>query len=89
MMQNSERFGTRYALFGCIQHSMYQVIREGKFSALVVQPQQLSMMAGHLPRLARLVSQDQQFRKRIVRVHVDEAHFIHTAGCGVYGLAAF
>jgi hypothetical protein len=39
---------------------MYQGICEGKFSALVVQPEQLSMMAGHLPRLARLVSQDQQ-----------------------------
>ena len=46
-------------------------------------------MAGHLPRLARLVNQDRRFRKRIVRVHVDEAHFIYTAGCGLYELAAF
>ena len=67
---------------------MYQDIRNGKFSALVVQPEQLSMMTGHLPRLARLISQDRQFRKRIVRVHVDEAHFIHTAGRGLYGLVA-
>ncbi len=48
------------------------------------------MMAGHLPRLAQLIAnQDSRFRKRIVRVHVDEAHFIHTAGCELYGLAAF
>jgi superfamily II DNA helicase RecQ len=68
---------------------MYQGIREGKFSALVVQPEQLSMMAGHLPQLAQLVSQDQQFRKRIVRVHVDEAHFIHTVVASTFGVSSF
>lgn len=47
------------------------------------------MIAGHLPRLARLVEQDRLFRKRIARVHVDEAHFIYTAGLGLYGLDAF
>jgi hypothetical protein len=32
---------------------------------------------GHFPRLARLIVQnDQLFRKRIIRVYVDEAHFI-------------
>ena len=56
---------------------------------LLVQPEQLSMIAGHLPRLARLVEQDRDFRKQIVRVHVDEAHFIYTAGIGLYGQPAF
>jgi superfamily II DNA helicase RecQ len=66
-----------------------QDISEGKFSALIVQPEQLSMLGGHLPRLARLIEQDRFFRKRIVRVHVDEAHFIYLAGLGLYGLPAF
>jgi len=47
------------------------------------------MIAGHLPRLARLIQNDRLFRKRIVRVHVDEAHFIYTAGVDLYGLPAF
>jgi len=69
---------------------MCQDIREGKFSALIVQPEQLSRMAGHLPRLARLVGNpDRRFLKKIVRVHVDEAHSIHTVGCDRYGLPAF
>ena len=46
------------------------------------------MIAGHLPRLARLI-EDRDFRKRILRVHVDEAHFIYTAGLDLYGLSAF
>ena len=47
------------------------------------------MIAGHLPRLARLIQNDRLFRKRIARVHVDEAHFIYTAGVDLYGLTAF
>lgn len=46
------------------------------------------MVAGHLPRLARLV-QDRSFVKLIKRVFVDEAHFIHSAGTSQYGLPAF
>ena len=45
------------------------------------------MIAGHLPRLARLIQQNRLFRKRIMRVH--EAHFIYTAGVELYGLPAF
>lgn len=45
--------------------------------------------AGHLPRLARLVAGDRQFVKLIRRVHVDEAHFIYTAGFKHYGLPAY
>jgi superfamily II DNA helicase RecQ len=47
------------------------------------------MLSGHLPRLARLIQQDRLFRKRIIRVHVDEAHFIYTTGVELYGLPAF
>ena len=47
------------------------------------------MIAGHLPRLARLIQQDRLFRKRIVCVHIDEAHFIYTAGVDLYGSSAF
>jgi superfamily II DNA helicase RecQ len=47
------------------------------------------MLSGHLPRLARLIQQDRLFRKRITRVHVDEAHFIYTTGVELYGLPAF
>jgi len=47
------------------------------------------MIDGHLPRLARLINQNQVFTKLIKRVHVDEAHFIATAGLPRYGLPAF
>jgi superfamily II DNA helicase RecQ len=52
------------------------------------------MKNGHIPRLARLVTEDlfaedQQFLKRIQRLHVDEAHFVYTAGLGHHGLPAF
>ena len=47
-------------------------------------------MNGHLPRLARLIAEDRRgFVKLIQRVHVDEAHFIYTAGLQHYGLLAF
>ena len=47
------------------------------------------MSNGHLPRLARLVAEERSFAKRIHQVHVDEAHFIYTAGLKHYGLPAF
>lgn len=43
---------------------------------------------GHLPRLAILV-RNKQFQHCIGRIHVNEAHFIHTAGLGHYGGKAF
>jgi hypothetical protein len=36
-----------------------------------------------------LVDRNRLFRKRIIRVCVNEAHFIYTAGCELYGLPAF
>ncbi|KAF8124050.1 P-loop containing nucleoside triphosphate hydrolase protein [Boletus edulis] len=47
------------------------------------------MYNGHLPRLARLIRQDQSFNKKISRVHVDEAHNIYTAGLAHHGEDAF
>ena len=47
------------------------------------------MTKGHVPRLARLVAEDRHFVKFIRRVHIDEAHFIYTAGLKHYGLPAF
>ncbi|KAH9162489.1 hypothetical protein EDB89DRAFT_1806902, partial [Lactarius sanguifluus] len=58
-------------------------------SVLLVQPEQLCMSNGHLPRLARLVAENRCFVKPIRRVHVDEAHFIYTAGLKHYGLPVF
>lgn len=43
---------------------------------------------GHFPRLAILV-RNKHFQKRIKRVHVDEAHFIHLAGLARNGTKAF
>ena len=47
------------------------------------------MTKGHVPRLARLIAEDRHFVKFIRRVHIDEAHFIYTAGLKHYGLPAF
>ena len=54
-----------------------------------MQPEQLFLSNGHLPRLARLIAEDRDFARLICRVHVDEAHFIYTAGLKHYGLPAF
>ena len=43
---------------------------------------------GHFPRLNVLL-RDQCFQKLVLRVNVDEAHHIHTAGVPLYGLDAF
>jgi hypothetical protein len=39
--------------------------------------------------LGYLIDEDHKFAKLIRHLHVDEAHFIHTAGLGHYGLPAF
>ncbi|KAF8957732.1 hypothetical protein BDZ97DRAFT_1924345 [Flammula alnicola] len=67
---------------------LWKKISRGKFSALFVQPEQLFTIDGHLPRLARLM-QDRAFVKLVKRTHVDEAHFIYSAGMAHYGLPAF
>jgi len=55
----------------------------------VVQPEQLSSIDGHLPHLARLINRDRKFAQCIRYLHVDEAHFIATAGQALYGVPAF
>lgn len=47
------------------------------------------MHNGHLPRLAKLIRNERSFTSKISRVHIDEAHYIHTAGIPHYGEDAF
>ena len=47
------------------------------------------MNNGHMPRLARLVSQNRKFNQLMKRLHIDEARFIYSAGLDHYGLPAF
>ncbi|KAH8976407.1 P-loop containing nucleoside triphosphate hydrolase protein, partial [Lactarius hatsudake] len=61
----------------------------GRARLLIVTVEQLfKSREGHYPRLALLV-RNHWFQKHIVRVIVDEAHNIHTAGLSHYGLDAF
>jgi hypothetical protein len=41
---------------------------------------------GHLSQLAILVW-NKHFQRRLKRIHIDETHFIHTAGLALYGVA--
>ena len=66
-----------------------QSIRDGAFQHLIVSPEQLGLYNGHLPRLARLLRENRAFVQRISRVHVDEAHNIHTAGISHFGEDTF
>ncbi|CAA7268576.1 unnamed protein product [Cyclocybe aegerita] len=68
---------------------LWKDIEKGVYGVLVVQHEQLCTTNGHKPRLARLIDDNRKFAKLISRIHVDEAHFIYTAGHGHYGLAAF
>ncbi|KAJ7434401.1 P-loop containing nucleoside triphosphate hydrolase protein [Mycena latifolia] len=67
---------------------LWDQIRDGHFQHLIVQPEQLKMYQGHLPRLARLLNVP-RFVKTIARVHVDEAHTHYSAGLAHYGLPPF
>ncbi|KAG2090595.1 uncharacterized protein F5147DRAFT_620217 [Suillus discolor] len=69
--------------------SLWESIHAGKFTHLIVSPEQLSMFNGHLPRLARLLRQNRTFTQHIKRVHIDEAHNIYTAGLPHHGEEAF
>ncbi|KAJ7078344.1 P-loop containing nucleoside triphosphate hydrolase protein, partial [Mycena epipterygia] len=65
-----------------------QAISTGGIPHLIVQPEQFSVLHGHLPKMARLLH-DQAFVKKVGGVSVDECHNIHTAGSTVNGRAAF
>ncbi|KAF7358964.1 P-loop containing nucleoside triphosphate hydrolase protein [Mycena sanguinolenta] len=67
---------------------LWQNIKNGHFQHLIVQPEQLGMHQGHLPRLAGLLN-NSTFAKTISRVHVDEAHNHHAAGLPHYGIPPF
>ncbi|KAH9961658.1 hypothetical protein BGW80DRAFT_1125400, partial [Lactifluus volemus] len=66
----------------------WKSVQAGDFNILVVQPKQLQTYKGHLPRLAQAL-RNSRLPKIIKRVHVDEAHSIHTAGIPLYGQPAF
>ncbi|KAJ7893310.1 P-loop containing nucleoside triphosphate hydrolase protein [Mycena olivaceomarginata] len=67
---------------------LWNTIRNGGFQHLIVQPEQLKMFQGHLPRLARILSIP-QFAKTIARVHIDEVHNHVLAGPSSLWLPAF
>ncbi|KLO05405.1 P-loop containing nucleoside triphosphate hydrolase protein [Schizopora paradoxa] len=56
-----------------------QDIRSGAIKHIVTSPEQLTVVRGQIPFLARLMH-ERTFTKRIKRVNVDEAHFIIKAG---------
>ncbi|KAJ7199759.1 P-loop containing nucleoside triphosphate hydrolase protein [Mycena pura] len=86
-----ERWGIKVA---CINEDtpsdreLWDCIRDGFYQHLIVQPEQLKIYQGHLPRLARLLH-NQRFLKTIARVHVDEAHNHYLAGLPQHGLPPF
>jgi superfamily II DNA helicase RecQ len=63
-------------------------VQAGEFTVLIVQPEQLQSILGHLPRLAQIL-RNSRLSKLIKRVHVDEAHSVYTAGIPLYGQPAF
>ena len=66
-----------------------KIKKPGLARHLIVTVEQLfKSREGHLPRLANLL-RNHHFQKRVIRVIVDEAHNIHTAGLSHYGLDAF
>jgi superfamily II DNA helicase RecQ len=66
----------------------YKSVQAGTYRVLVVQPEQLRPLGGHVPRLAQIIRHS-QFSKLVKQVHVDEAHNIYTAGISLYDQPAF
>jgi hypothetical protein len=52
-------------------------------------PEQLRKYKGHLPRMARIIRQDQKFVNKIFHITVDESHYLVAAGIPKNGLLAF
>ncbi|KAJ7150362.1 P-loop containing nucleoside triphosphate hydrolase protein [Mycena filopes] len=67
---------------------LWNAIESGAIRHLVVQPEQLRIHHGHLPRMAKLL-QNRAFVSKIKRVAVDEAHNIYTAGSVINNRPAF
>lgn len=75
-----------------LQENVYDSVshRVGRARHLIVTVEQLfKSSAGHLGRLGTLIRNNQDFQKKIIRINVDEAHCIHTAGSSLYGMPAF
>jgi superfamily II DNA helicase RecQ len=61
----------------------------GKFRYLIVTVEQLFKDAsGHFSRLGRTI-RNKKYQKHIIRINVDEAHHIRTAGEALYNIKAF
>ena len=76
----------------CVQKNVFDTTthRVGTARHLIVTVEQLfKSSAGHLRRLGTLIREHQDFQRRIVRINVDEAHFIRTTGMPLYGNPAF
>lgn len=56
-----------------------QDIRSGAIKHIITSPEQLTVVRGHIPLLARLMH-ERTFTGRITRVNIDEAHFIPKTG---------
>ena len=62
----------------------------GRARHLIVTVEQLfKSSAGHFARLGHLIRNNKIFQRHLIRINVDEAHSIHTAGIPLYGLPAF
>jgi superfamily II DNA helicase RecQ len=62
----------------------------GRARHLIVTVEQLfKSSAGHFARLGHLIRNNRIFQRQLIRINVDEAHSIHTAGIPLYGLPAF
>ncbi|KIM55652.1 hypothetical protein SCLCIDRAFT_17356 [Scleroderma citrinum Foug A] len=69
--------------------TLWESIWSGQYRHLIVSPEQLGMHNGHLPRLAKLIRNECSFTSKISRMHINEAHYVHTAGIAHYGEDAF
>ena len=57
---------------------------------LIVTVEQLfKSSAGHFARLGHFIRNIKIFQRHLIRINVDEAHSIYTAGIPLYGLPAF
>jgi hypothetical protein len=65
-----------------------QEIADGAFNMIIVQPEQLSRLKGHLTHFGRLLRRP-QFARIVSRVHADESHLIYHMGMPLYGRLPF
>ncbi|KAJ8522820.1 hypothetical protein ONZ45_g629 [Pleurotus djamor] len=65
---------------------LWERISDGSILHLLVQPEQLTKVHNHLPKLAQIIRDNRKFVKQIKRFNIDEAHFIVTAGMDQHGV---